>query len=67
MPVKDETIDAALNAKTPEERKAAIKAMMREWLTTMPPEEKKAMIADMTAGTVGLMRKLQALQKPKRR
>lgn len=62
MPVRDETIDRALNAKTKTERDAAIKAMLREWITTMPPAEKEKMIREMADGTVRLMRGLMTLR-----
>lgn len=66
MPVKPETIDRALNAKTEEDRKAAIKAMLREWLVTMPPEEKAKMMKDMANRTVAFMQGLTKLQEASR-
>lgn len=62
MPVRDETINRALNAKTKTEQDAAIKAMLREWITTMPPAEKEKMIREMADGTVRLVRGLMTLR-----
>lgn len=62
MPVRDETIDRALNAKTKPERDAAIKAMMREWLTTMPPDEKEKMKREIVTGATRLLTGLKALR-----
>lgn len=63
MPVSDATIDRALSARTKPERDAAIKAMLREWLTTMPPAEKEKMRREMVDGTLRMLRGLQALHK----
>lgn len=63
MPVSDATIDRALSARTKPERDAAIRAMLREWLTTMPSAEKEKMRREMVDGTLRILRGLQALSK----
>lgn len=61
MPISDATIDRALNATTKPERDAAIRAMLQEWITTMPPAEKEKMRREITEGATRLLRGVRLL------